>query len=93
MINRETSSIEEIFTGCVGADSYKDFAKKHGYVHVEVLDWHSSAGDWQFIVSKDGEYWRILSQENNYPHPGFSHGISDEEYNGTVEDVLRVLSE
>ena len=89
---RKPSSVEETATGCVGADTYKDFARRHGYGQVEVLDWTSSAGDWQFIVSKDGERWRVLSQENNFPRPGFSHALGDEEYEGTAEEVLQALS-
>jgi len=87
-------SIEETATGCVGADSYKGFAERLGYSHVEVLNWTSSAGDWQFIVSKDGRRWRILFQENNYPRgPGFSHTLGDEEYEGTAAEVFGILEQ
>jgi hypothetical protein len=86
-------SVEETATGCVGADSYKGFAARNGYGHLEVLNWTSSAGDWQFIVSKDGKRWRVLFQENNYPRPGFSHTLSDEEYEGTAEEVFRILEQ
>jgi hypothetical protein len=87
-------SVEETATGCVGADSYKDFAARNGYGHLEVLNWTSSAGDWQFIVSKDGQRWRVLQQENNYPRgPGFSHTLGDEEYEGTAEEVLGMLEQ
>mgnify|MGYP001610099702 FL=1 len=80
-------SIEEQATGCIGANSYKDYARDQGYTRVEVLNWCSSAGDWQFIVSKDGTEWRILDQTNNYPRQGFSHSISDEVFYGTPEEV------
>ena len=87
-------SVEETATGCVGADSYKDFARRNGYGHLEVLNWTSSAGDWQFIVSKDGQRWRVLQQENNHPRgPGFSHTLGDEEYEGTAEEVLGMLEQ
>lgn len=81
-------------TGCMGADSYKDYAYQHGYKRIEVLNWGSSAGDWQFLVSKDGEVWHILWQENNYPRPGFSHGIQTEPgFYGDIEDVYKQVEE
>lgn len=82
-------------TGCRGADSYKDYAQAHGYTHIEVLNWGSSAGDWQFLVSKDGFTWHILFQENNYPRPGFSHSIQTEPefYGQDIEDVLKLVEE
>ncbi len=78
----------ESAAGCRGANSYMDYAKEQGYKYVEVLDWSSSAGDWQFIVSKDEIEWHILCQENNYPRPGFSRSISEEEWYGEVNEVL-----
>ena len=84
-------TIEEQFTGCVGAHSYRDFAHKRGYTHIEVLDWTSSAGDWQFIISKDGRRWHVLYQENRYPHHGFSHSIESRTYHGTAAEVLEEL--
>ena len=81
-------------TGCVGADSYKAYAEALGYTHIEVLNWSSSAGDWQFLVSKDGLVWHILWQKNNYPRPGFSRGICTEpEFYGTIEDVYKQVEE
>jgi hypothetical protein len=85
------ATIEETATGCIGAHSYRDFAKKHGYSHIEVLNWCSSAGDWQFIISKNGKRWRILYQENNFPRPGFSHTVGDEIYEGTPEEVFQTI--
>ena len=78
----------ESATGCKGANSYEDYAEARGYKHIEVLNWSSSAGDWQFIVSKDGIEWHVLDQENNYPRPGFSHSISEETWYGTADEVL-----
>lgn len=80
-------NIAEQATGCRGAGGYSDFARENGYTHVEVLNWSSSAGDWSFLISKDGQEWRILFQTNNYPRPGFSYEISDEVYYGTFADV------
>jgi hypothetical protein len=87
------ATVEEIATGCTGAHSYRDFAQKHGYSHIEVLNWCSSAGDWQFIISKDGQHWRVLYQENNFPRPGFSHIVGDETYEGTPEEVFQTIYE
>ncbi len=79
-------------TGCFGADSYLQFAKEQGYKHIEVLNWCSSAGDWQFLVSKDVHEWRILCQENNYPRAGFSYSISKEMFEGTLEEVEELVA-
>lgn len=78
-------------TGCRGAGSYLSFAHDRDYKHVEVLNWSSSAGDWTFLISKDGKEWRILQQVNNYPRgPGFSHYIDmDETFHGCVNNVVQ----
>ena len=88
-------SVEEQATGCVGANSYKQYARDRGYTHIEVLDWTSSAGDWQFLVSKDGHEWFVLFQENNYPRgPGFSHQIDEGfPFIGTLEEVYKEIEE
>ena len=85
--------IAEQFTGCRGAGNYQDYARSKGYKFVEVLDWSSSAGDWQFIISKDNEIWQILSQSNNHPNPGFSYEISEEEFFGSAEEVLKQITD
>ena len=76
-------------TGCAGAgDAYK-WAKENGWSHCRAANLSSSAGDWLFIVSEDGEYWYLLSQTNNYPRPGFSFSVDEtQEYFGTAEEVL-----
>ena len=84
--------VEVQATGCYGASSYREFAHKNGYKFVEVLDWSSSAGDWQFLVSKDEYEWKILSQENNWPRPGFSHFLSGETFYGTFEEVCNEVA-
>lgn len=81
----------ESATGCAGAGSYLAFAKKAGFKYLEVLNWSSSAGDWQFIVSRDGSEWYILEQTNNYPWPGFSHLIDTTPFFGTAEEVINEL--
>lgn len=81
----------ESATGCQGANSYLVFAEEQEFKHLEVLDWSSSAGDWSFIVSRDGLNWQILYQENNYPRPGFSHSLSEESYEGSATEVLMWL--
>lgn len=80
-------------TGCVGADNYLDAARNAGYTHIEVLDWTSSAGDWSFIVSKDGRIWQVMWQTNNYPRPGFSYEFGEEVFEGTKEEALAYFSE
>lgn len=80
-------------TGCAGADNYVDAAKQAGYTHIEVLNWASSAGDWSFIVSQDGEFWQVMWQENNWPCPGFAYSFSDEVFEGTKEEALAYFSE
>ena len=83
--------IAEQSTGCRGAGGYHDFAVQNGYNQVEVLNWTSSAGDWEFLISKDGQEWRILSQTNNWPRLGFSYEISEEVYHGTFAEVCELL--
>ena len=85
-------------TGCSGAGGYMQWAQEHGYEHVEVLNWSSSAADWQFLVSKDGIEWYILSQTNNYPRAGFSRGIVPSEFGGgpffgDIESVYEQIDE
>ena len=87
-----TEQIEEQATGCAGVGAYRQYAASMGYPIVKVLDWTSSAGDWSFLVSRDGHMWQVLSQENNYPRgPGFSYFISDEVWLGTFEEVCELI--
>lgn len=76
-------------TGCSGAGGYRKWAESQGYTHLAVLEWGSSAGDWSFLVSEDGENWFVMFQTNNYPSPGFSREI-DQSYcfQGTEEEAL-----
>ena len=85
-------TIEEQATGCTGAHGYREYAKSLGYKHIEVFDWTSSAGNWQFLVSKDGQEWFMLEQTNNWPRPGFSYAISEESWLGSYEDVCREIN-
>jgi len=86
--------IAEQATGCIGAGDYAKWAESQGYPHCAVVDWTSSAGDWTFIVSKDGETWYLMYQENNYPRgPGFTRTIGDKSYEGSEKDVLREIGE
>lgn len=86
--------IAEQATGCTGAGDYAKWAASQGYPHCEVLDWTSSAGDWSFIVSKDGQLWYLMTQSNNYPRGGFTRHIELGEDNpmflpieGTAEEA------
>jgi len=86
--------VAEQATGCLGAGDYRVWAESQGYEHLEVVDWTSSAGDWQFIVSKDEETWFLMTQDNAYPRRGFIRKIHlDCQWEGTAEDVLRQISE
>lgn len=86
--------VAEQSTGCQGAGGYMAFAKEQGYGFIEVLDWTSSAGDWTFIVSKDGAKWFIMCQENNWPGAGFTRMIDlDKWFIGTAENVLELIYE
>jgi hypothetical protein len=53
-----------------GAGSYTDFLSRMGFKKVSVLNWSSSAGDWQFKVSTG-----VVSQENRYPYHGFRYSL------------------
>lgn len=93
-MNYPVEDIAEQATGCRGAGDYARYAKSQGYPRCEVVDWTSSAGDWTFIVSADGELWYPMFQENNYPRPGFTHTIDESRpYEGTAEEVLQHISE
>lgn len=88
------ANMEEQATGCVGAGGYRNHFKGLGYKHVEVFDWTSSAGNWSFLVSRDGVTWLAAFQENNYPRHGFRYSVNEEmEYFGTFEEVCTQLCE
>lgn len=73
-------------TGCAGADGAWD--KKYKYILA--VDTTSSAGDWSFIVSEDGFYWYLLTQTNNYPKPGFTHTVHEDNcYEGTFSGAYK----
>lgn len=82
-------------TGCPDAGGYRQWAKEQGYDIVRTLCNSSSAGDWEFLVSKDGgeeKEWFIMWQENNYPQPGFTRHIKTEQsYYGTFEEVAQAM--
>ena len=78
--------------GCSGAGAYKRWAAAEGYPYCEVYDWTSSAGDWTFIVSKDGETWHPMFQSNNYPNAGFTRTVDTTEvYRGTADEVTQEI--
>lgn len=88
------ADMAEAMTGCEGAGDFMRWAEQQGYPHCEVVDWSSSAGDWTFLVSKDGEAWYIMSQTNNYPHSGFTREIDESQcFEGASEEVLQQVSE
>jgi len=76
-------------TGCGSAGDYRLFAEQNGFGKCAVVDWTSSAGDWTFLVSADGEEWFLMSQTNNYPRSGFTRQIDTEEaFYGTEEEAM-----
>jgi hypothetical protein len=86
--------VAEQATGCRGAGGYMVYAKNQGYKFIEVLDWSSSAGDWIFIVSVDGDEWYIMWQENNWPYPGFSWDVDKTRvFFGSAEEVMEEISQ
>jgi hypothetical protein len=85
--------IAEQATGCVGSGDYGLWADGQGYLYCVVLDWTSSAGDWQFIVSKDGEIWYVMTQENNFPRLGYTRTIDESRpFEGTEDEALDYFS-
>ena len=89
-----TTMVSEQATGCRGAAGYIAHAKSLGYTHIEPLDTTSSAGDWSILISKDGEEWHILFQENNWPRAGFSYSIDHEQpFYGTLDQVYEQVYE
>lgn len=92
LIQEEVLGVASQMTGCRNAGDYARWAHDQGYRHIEVLNWSSSAGDWQFVVSKDGHEWFIMTQENNWPRPGFTRGVDESRaFFGTGEEVLEEI--
>ena len=82
----------ESATGCTGAGSFRGWAESQGFSYCEVYDWTSSAGDWSFIVSRDGEIWFPMYQENAYPRRGFHRSIDESQpMEGTPKEVFEYL--
>ena len=89
----EQQSAEQA-TGCIGSGDYAIWASQQGYSHCEVYDWTSSAGDWSFIVSKDGLNWHMMFQSDNWPRAGFTRTIdTGRVWVGTSEEVLKEIWE
>jgi len=76
-------------TGCLGAGDFRKWAEQNGFPHCAVLNWTSSAGDWSFLVSADGQTWHPMYQSNNWPRPGFTRIVETETaFFGTEEEAL-----
>ena len=54
-----------------GAGSYRAVARRLGYKKIEVENWTSSAGDWQFRLHGG----LFLFQRNRYPYHGFMYSV------------------
>ena len=83
-VNGDEATEVEPFSGCQGANGYRKYFVDLGFVYCIPLDNSSSAGNWSFAVSKDGENWVIGGQENNFPVAGFTYWLDDE----TGVDIL-----
>ena len=81
-------------TGCRGAGSYRQAFREMGYPHLAVMSWSSSAGDWWFLVSEDGETWYNASQENRWPRAGFEYNVDRDTWAvGSEEEAVAVMWE
>lgn len=83
----------DMATGCIGAGGYRAWAQAQGYQYVRTLCNSSSAGDWSFLISKNGDVWQLMWQENNWPRPGFSRYIEPKEWVGSFEEVVQQMEE
>jgi len=84
----------ETATGCRGAGDFRKWAEEQGYPFCEVFDWTSSAGDWAFVVSRDGHTWYPMFQENAYPSPGFRRSVDESQpMEGSAEEVLEYMAQ
>ncbi len=93
ILRLQEQQIAEQATGCRGAGGYRAWAEAQGYPQLAVIDWTSSAGDWSFIVSEDGEVWYIMYQTNNFPRSGFTWSVNlDQAFYGSEESVLEEIS-
>jgi hypothetical protein len=62
-----------------GAGSYTELARALGWEVERVLDWTSSAGDWQILLSIPEKGQRVLVQTNRYPYHGFKYTVLSED--------------
>jgi len=75
-------------------ENHREWAEKYGYIHCLDFDTTSSAGDWSFIVSKDGYVWNIMYQENCWPRIGFDRYIETDDFVcGTAEEAIKFFTE
>lgn len=73
-------------------DTVKDYYTQRGYKFVW-LDQTSSAGDWTFMLSKDGKHWRLGWQEaDGWPSHGYDYYLAKDRFKGTKDDVLDFIS-
>ena len=82
---------KEVAIPSAGAGSYNEVFEMLGYSEVKVVQWSSSAGDWEFAV-KDKTGWRIAGQDNRYPHYGFTFWVSSEVWGfSSYEDLVKEI--
>lgn len=93
ILDLQMQRYEVAATGCSGVGGYRQYAHERGYKHVKVLNNSSSAGDWEFLISKNGEEWYLMWQENNFPGAGFTRHIEERAWHGTFEEVAQEMYE
>jgi hypothetical protein len=71
-----------------GAGSYEAVAKALGFGEVRVINWTSSAGDWQFGALVDGA-WHFFWQENRFPCHGYRYRLDHERGYDSFEDMCK----
>jgi hypothetical protein len=96
MIKQQVLEVEiaSQMTGCDNAGMYRGWAAEHGFSHLAVVDWTSSAGDWSFIVSRDGFEWFPMFQENRWPRAGFDRSVDESTvFYGSEDEALNEVCE
>jgi hypothetical protein len=72
-------------TEIIANNDYHGVAQELGYNKLKIENWASSAGDWSFYVSRDGEQWQRMFRKNNFPYVGFTYYIDSEILNLSEE--------
>ena len=72
-----------------GAGTYqKVFCEILGYDEIKPVNLSSSAGDWDFAI-REGDIWRMASQNNRYPYYGFRYCINEHDEFLSFEELVK----